>query len=380
MDSPRFNLVAGEASGDLLGGLLLKGMRARWPNLAAAGIGGGHMQAQGFECWWPYNKLAVHGYVDALKSYRELSALRTQAAKRIMTGRPAALIGIDAPDFNLGLEKRVRQTGIKAVHFVSPSIWAWRGWRIKDIAHSTDLVLCLFPFEPAIYEKAGIAARYVGHPLADEIPLVIDRNQARHALGLTDAPDGVVAVMPGSRRSEIQQLASVFLETAKMLKAQRPGLRFVLPIAPNIRSLLMPVVIESGMADHVLLTENGAGIALAACDVALIASGTATLEAALYKRPMVIAYRVGAFSAMIMKHMGYLPWIGLPNILCDDTVVPERVQQAVNAPQLSRDILAWLDDPLRVKALQTRFDELHQCLRCNTAQTATHAIAELIER
>lgn len=380
MVSPRFNLVAGEASGDLLGGLLLKGMRARWPNLAAAGIGGGHMQAQGFECWWPYNKLAVHGYVDALKSYRELSALRTQAAKRIMTGRPAALIGIDAPDFNLGLEKRVRQTGIKAVHFVSPSIWAWRGWRIKDIAHSTDLVLCLFPFEPAIYEKAGIAARYVGHPLADEIPLVIDRNQARHALGLTDAPDGVVAVMPGSRRSEIQQLASVFLETAKMLKAQRPGLRFVLPIAPNIRSLLMPVVIESGMADHVLLTENGAGIALAACDVALIASGTATLEAALYKRPMVIAYRVGAFSAIIMKHMGYLPWIGLPNILCQDTVVPERVQQAVNAPQLSRDILAWLDNPLRVKALQTRFDELHQCLRCNTAQTATHAIAELIER
>lgn len=380
MDSPRFNLVAGEASGDLLGGLLLKGMRARWPNLAAAGIGGGHMQAQGFECWWPYNKLAVHGYVDALKSYRELSALRTQAAKRIMTGRPAALIGIDAPDFNLGLEKRVRQTGIKVVHFVSPSIWAWRGWRIKGIAQSTDMVLCLFPFEPAIYEKAGIAARYVGHPLADEIPLVIDRNQARHALGLTDAPDGVVAVMPGSRRSEIQQLASVFLETAKMLKAQRPGLRFVLPIAPNIRSLLMPVVIESGMADHVLLTENGAGIALAACDVALIASGTATLEAALYKRPMVIAYRVGAFSAMIMKHMGYLPWIGLPNILCHDTVVPERVQQAVNAPQLSRDILAWLDDPLRVKALQTRFDELHQCLRCNTAQTATNAIAELIER
>lgn len=375
----QFSMVAGEASGDMLAGLLLKGMRQYWPAFQAGGIGGGQMQAHGFNCWTTYEDLAVHGYVDALKNYRKLSALRQKTGDRIIVERPAAFIGVDAPDFNLGLEKRVRQAGIKAIHFVSPSIWAWRGWRIKTIAKSTDLVLCLFPFEPSIYEKAGIQARYVGHPLADEIPLKIDQKQARDKLGLQNVSDAVIAIMPGSRRSEMRQLGAVFLATAKELLKHRPNLRFVFPVAPGLMPMAKPLIDACGIAQHITVLESRAGDALAACDIALIASGTATLEAALYKRPMVIAYKVGCISGFIFRRMAYLPWIGLPNILCKETVVPEHVQGSVNPQELSQDVLRWLDAPTKMEALQRRFAELHQLLRCHTAQAATHAIAELLD-
>ncbi|MGL4668642.1 MAG: lipid-A-disaccharide synthase [Saezia sp.] len=374
-------MAVGEASGDLLAGLLLKGMRHRWANFHAAGIGGQKMAAEGFECWESYDQLAIHGYVDAIKNYRSLSALRKNIASRIIAQKPDAFIGVDAPDFNLGLERLIKEQGIKTVHFVSPSVWAWRGWRVKTIAQSTDLILCLFPFEPEIYAKVGGSASYVGHPLADEIPIEIDQKAARIQLGLEHTDfDALIALMPGSRRSEINQLAQTFLDTARELLKHRPRLKFVLPMAPGMSAVLSSMVQQSGLSEHVITLDGQAGLALTACDVALIASGTATLEAALYKRPMVIAYKVGFLSGAIFKHMNYLPWIGLPNILCRETIVPERVQKEMNPPQLSKDVLNWLDSPQKVDMLKTRFTELHHTLRCNTAQAATHAIAEFIKR
>src|SRR3954469_17763099 len=232
-------MVAGEASGDLLAGMLLEGLRARWPHLKAAGIGGPKMAANGFDAWWPHDKLAVRGYVEVLSHYREISAIRSALAVRLAADPPDAFIGVDAPDFNLDLEARLKAQGMKTIHFVSPSIWAWRGKRIEKIRKATDLVLCLFPFEPAIYEKAGIPAAYVGHPLADTIPMEVPRSEARRALGLAD-DDEVVAILPGSRRSEVQYTAPRLLGAAAEMQRRRPSLRFVLPVVPGLRHLIEP--------------------------------------------------------------------------------------------------------------------------------------------
>lgn len=379
-EAPLFSLLAGEASGDLLGGALLRGMRQQWPMLTATGIGGPQMQAQGFECWHSYEKLAIHGFIDALKNIRELLALRREMVKRIIEQRPNVFIGIDAPDFNFGVEKRIRQQGIKTVHFVSPSLWAWRGGRIHKIKQSTDLMLCLFPFEPEIYEKQGIAARYVGHPLADQIPIEIDRQQARNQLGLQDEEKVLVALLPGSRGAEIKMLAPVFLETAQKLLQSRPNIHFVLPAAPGKYEALQSLLEGAALLEHVTLTKEDAGTALAACNVALIASGTATLEAALYKRPMVVAYKISPATALILKRVKwyYLPWYSLPNILCNESVVPERIQDDVTADRLCEDLIAWLDSPKKVEALESRFTDLHHQLKCDTGVRATDAIAELL--
>lgn len=380
--APIFSLVAGEASGDLLGGALLHGMRERWPDLKAEGIGGPMMQAQGFECLHSYEALAIHGFVDAIKNIRELLALRSNMVKQVIDQRPDIFIGIDAPDFNFGLEKRIRQSGIKTAHFVSPSLWAWRGGRIHKIKKSTDLMLCLFPFEPAIYEKAGIAARYVGHPLADQIPIEVNREQARSQLGLQNEKKTLIAILPGSRGAEIKYLAPIFLATAKEMLKHRPDTHFILPAAPGKYDVLKSMLETSGLAHHVTMTEGNAGIALSACHVALIASGTAALEAALYKCPMVVAYKISPLTAFILNRMKwyYLPWYSLPNILCNETIVPERIQHDATPEMLCKDLLAWLDSPNKIEALQARFTELHHHLKCNTGMRATDAIAELLER
>jgi len=375
--SPRIAMVAGEASGDLLASLLLGGMRARWPELRAAGIGGPKMASQGFDAWWSHERLSVFGFVDALKHYREISGIREQLAQRLLQDRPNVFVGVDAPDFNLGLEARLKAHGVKTVHFVSPSIWAWRGGRIHKIARSADHVLCLFPFEPEIYHAQGIAATYVGHPLADAIPLASDRDGARQRLGLS-VSDAVVAVLPGSRRSEIAHIAPTFLQTVARLSQLRPNLRFVLPAVPSLRSMIDPLVATHAPNAPLTVVDGQSHDALAACDVTLIASGTATLEAALFKRPMVIAYKVSTLSWLLMKNLGYLPWVGLPNILLRDFVVPERLQQAATPDQLATDVLAWLDDPRRVAHLQAQFQALHQTLRQDTAHRATEAIAAVL--
>lgn len=377
--APRLAMVAGETSGDLLAGLLLGGMKSRWPELAAQGIGGPKMAAQGFEAWWPHDKLAVHGFnMEVLRRFREIWTIRRRLGDRLLADRPDLFIGVDAPDFNLGLEARLKAEGIKTVHFVSPSIWAWRGGRIHKIHRSVDHMLCLFPFEPQIYHDAGIAASYVGHPLADTIPLEVPREAARLKLGLADGVP-LVAVLPGSRRGEIQHIAPVFLQTVAKLAQQRPDLRFVLPVVPGLRALVEPMVRAHAPDAPLTLLDGQSHEALAACDVTLIASGTATLEAALFKRPMVIAYQLSPMSWQIMKRMGYLPWVGLPNILARDFVVPERLQHDANPTQLAADVLAWLDDPALCASVQQRFLDMHHLLRRDTARAASDAIAQVLE-
>lgn len=379
--APRIAMVAGEASGDLLGGLLLGGLKARWPQLRCAGIGGPRMVAHGFEAWWSHDKLAVSGYVEALSHYREISGIRNQLTARLLSAdrkdRPDAFIGIDAPDFNLDLEAKLKAQGIKAIHFVSPSIWAWRGKRIEKIRRATDLVLCLFPFEPPIYAKQGIAAAYVGHPLADVIPIDVPRAGARASLGL-GSDDTVVALLPGSRRAEVQYIAPRLLQAAAEMHRQRPGLRFVLPVVPGLRHVVEPLRRQHAADVALELLDGRSHEALAACDLTLVASGTATLEAALFKRPMVIAYAMHALNWQMMKRMKYQPWVGLPNILLNDFAVPEFLQADATPAAIARAGLDWLDDPARCETLRVRFEILHRELRCNTAEKATHAIEKVL--
>ena len=377
--SVRLAMVAGEASGDLLAGLLLGGLKARWPTLSAAGIGGPKMVAQGFEAWWPHDKLAVRGYVEVLAHYREIAAIRNQLAERVLQAKPDLFIGVDAPDFNLDLETRLKAAGLKTAHFVSPSIWAWRGKRIQKIRDAVDLMLCLFPFEPEIYAKQGIAAAYVGHPLADVIPLEVPHAAARLALGI-DAHTRVVALLPGSRGSEIQYVAPRLLAAARLMHLARPALRFVLPVVPGLRHTIEPLRRQHASEVPIEMLDGRSHEALAACDVALVASGTATLEAALFKRPMVIAYAMHALSWQMMKRMKYQPWVGLPNILLRDFAVPELIQGDATPQALCDAALHWLDDPAACAALAGRFAALHLELRRDTAKAATDAIETLLAR
>jgi lipid-A-disaccharide synthase len=378
--APRFAMVAGEASGDLLAGLLLGGLRQRWPALQSCGIGGPAMARQGFEAWWPHELLAVHGYsIEVLQRLHGLLKLRRTLGDRLLADRPDAFIGVDAPDFNLGLEKRLKAAGVRTVHFVSPSIWAWRGGRIHAIREAVDHVLCLFPFEPEIYQRAGIAATYVGHPLADAIPLQVPRAAARAQLGLAEQ-DTVIALLPGSRRGELRHIAPRLLGAAVLLKQARPDLRFVLPVVPGLRELLMPLLMRHAPGVEIKVLDGQSHAALAACDLTLIASGTATLEAALFKRPMVITYAMQGLSWWRMRRMAYQPWVGLPNILSRAFVVPELLQDSATPEALAREAMAWLDSPARCEGVVQRFTDLHHMLRQDTARLATDAIANLIER
>jgi lipid-A-disaccharide synthase len=375
--APRIGMVAGEASGDLLASLLLAGLRARWPALTSQGIGGPRMAQQGFEAWWPSHKLSIFGYVDALLNIRELLAIRRQLGDRLLAEKPAVFVGVDAPDFNFGLEQRLREAGIKTVHFVCPSIWAWRAERVEKIKRSADHVLCLFPFEPALLRQHGIAATYVGHPLADTIPLEPPQAESRAALGLADG-DAVVALLPGSRRSEIRFIAPPLLQAAVLKGRARPGLRFLMPVAPGLREMLEPLVRAHAPGLDLQLLDGRSHEALAACDLTLVASGTATLEAALFKKPMVIAYKVGALNWWRMKGKNYQPWVGLPNVLAREFLVPELIQAQCTPEALAREGLAWLDDAPRVARVRQRFVEQHLSLRCDTARVAADAIAQVI--
>jgi len=376
---PCLAMVAGEASGDLLAGLLLAGVKARWPAARAVGIGGPQMARQGFEAWWPHDRLSVFGYVDALGRLPELLRTRRQLGDRLLREPPSAFIGVDAPDFNFGLETRLRERGIKTLHFVCPSIWAWRSERVHKLARAADHVLCLFPFEPALLQQHGVAASFVGHPLADAIPMVPPRGASRQALGL-GADEQVVAVLPGSRRSEIKHIAPAMAAAMLLMQRQRPALRFVMPVAPGLRELVQPLLAQHAPGVAVQLLDGRSHQALSACDVTLIASGTATLEAALFKRPMVITYKLAWLNWQRMKRMSYQPWFGLPNILSREFLVPELIQDNASPQALARETLAWLDDAPRCEGLQRRFVELHHLLRQDTATKATDAIAQVIDQ
>ena len=380
MSDPRLGMVAGEPSGDLLAQLLLGGLKQRWPALQSFGLGGPQMQTQGFDAWWNYDLLAVHGYsLELLLRLRRLFALRAELGDRLLKERPDAFIGVDVPDFNLGLEARLKKAGTKTIHFVSPSIWAWRGGRIHKIREAVDHVLCLFPFEPEIYQRAGIAASYVGHPLADAIPLEVPREAARAALGLPlDAR--VIALLPGSRRGEVRHIAPALLGAAARLAKQNPDLRFVLPAMRGVRDLLDPMVAKFAGQFDLQVLDGRSHVALAACDLTLIASGTATLEAALFKRPMVITYSMHWLSWLRMQRMAYQPWVGLPNILLRGFVVPELLQDSCTPEAVAQAAQQWLDSPSRCEGVGQRFAELHHLLRQDTARRASDAVAQVLGR
>ncbi|WP_083259128.1 lipid-A-disaccharide synthase [Variovorax boronicumulans] len=374
----RFALVAGEASGDLLAGLLLDGLEARWPALQTVGIGGPRMLAHGFQSWWPQEKLAVRGYIEVLRHYAEIAGIRRQLKARLLRERPELFIGVDAPDFNLDLEAGLRSEGIKTVHFVCPSIWAWRADRIDKIRAAADHVLCIFPFEPELLEKQGVAASYVGHPIANVIPMTPECAAARAALGV-DPEAQVVALLPGSRRSEIRYLAARFFAAAALMQKAKPKLQFIAPILPGLRTEVESLLQAAGMAGLVKLLDGQSHAALAACDVTLIASGTATLEAALFKRPMVIAYNMNGLSWRLMQRKQLQPWVGLPNILCREFVVPELLQEAASPEALANATLEWLDAPAKTQALQQRFSALHVQLQRDTPTLCADAIQKVLE-
>ncbi len=381
--APRLALVAGEASGDVLAGELLRGLRQRWPGLQAAGIAGAAMQAQGCAAWWASDKLAVRGYVEVLRHYREIVGIRRALRERLLAQRPDLFIGIDAPDFNLALEADLRAAGVPTVQFVAPAIWAWRPERVAVIRRACDHVLCIFPFEPALLAEHGIAATYVGHPLASVIPRQPDRAAARAALGLpADVP--VVALLPGSRRAEIAHLLGRFLRAAQHMRAERPELTFVLPAVPVLYDTVLAEVAREPVASAVRVLRGQSHAALTACDVALVASGTATLETALFQRPMVIAYHMHPLSWWATRRKMLQPWVGLPNILARDFLVPELLQEAATPTALARETLAWLDDGeaarTRRTALQARFAALHDELRRDTVALAVRAIEPLLNR
>jgi lipid-A-disaccharide synthase len=376
-EPPQFSLVAGEASGDLLAGLLLDGMRLRWPQLQASGIGGARMQERGFKSLWPSDKLSVFGYVDALRHYREILGIRNQLKNRLLANPPDVFIGVDAPDFNLDLEADLRAAGIKTVHFVCPSIWAWRAGRVEKLKKSCDHVLCVFPFEPEILAKHGIPATYVGHPLASVIPMQPDKAQARALLGL-DVADKVVAVLPGSRLAEVKHLAPRYFKAVASMIIAYPAMKFIVPSMPVHIPLLQKIAKECGVENHVHIMAGQSHTALEACDVTLITSGTATLEAALFKRPMVIGYALNWLSFEIMKRKKLQPWVGMPNILCQDFVVPELIQSAATPEALAAATLAWFDAPEKVADLERQFTTLHTRLLRNTPELAADAIAQVL--
>lgn len=380
--SPRVALVAGETSGDLLAGLLLDGLRDVWPGLSSHGIGGPQMARRGFEAWWPSEKLAVHGYsFELLRRLGEIIHIRRQLRARLLRERPGVFIGVDAPDFNLGLEADLRAAGIKTVHFVCPSIWAWRADRVEKIRRAADHVLCIFPFEPALLERHGIAATYVGHPLAGVIPMAPDRSAARAQLGLQDS-GAVLAILPGSRSAEVQYITPRFFEAAALIHQALPAIKMIVPAVPALQSRIEQAARDCGLGHVLQVIPGQSHTALAACDVTLIASGTATLEAALFKRPMVIGYRMHPLSWRLMRRKQLQPWVGLPNILCNDFVVPELLQDDATPQALAAAVLQWFDalkhDPGRMMALHQRFTLLHETLRRNTPQLAADAIQKVL--
>lgn len=376
-----FGLVAGEASGDLLAGLLMDGLRARWPALQAHGVGGPQMARRGFDAWWPSDMLAVRGYVEVLRHYRKIVRMREQLKTRLLALRPDVFIGVDAPDFNLDLEAGLKAHGIKTVHFVCPSVWGWRAKRLEKLRASVDHVLCIFPFEAALLAERGIAATYVGHPLASVIPLQPDKAAARRQLGLY-AHDQVVALLPGSRVSEVNHLALQFFKAAALMRRALPDLKFIVPVAPGLAVAMREAAQTAGVLPCVQLLDGQSHAALAACDATLVASGTATLEAALFKRPMVIAYHMHWLSWKITQRKRLQPWVGLPNIICGEFVVPELLQEAATPQALANATLRCLHDivavPEKAAALQCRFTQLHLDLQRDTPALASHAIAQVL--
>ncbi|NTV95072.1 MAG: lipid-A-disaccharide synthase [Thiobacillus sp.] len=368
-------IVAGEASGDLLGSLLIKSLREHRDDLNFQGIAGPKMQAQGARSRFPMETLSVRGYVEALASLRKILAIRRNLAGQMLRQRPRLFIGIDAPDFNLALETRLKRAGVPTVHFISPSIWAWRKERIHKVRKAVSHMLLIFPFEDAIYREAGIPATYVGHPLAYALPAQPNRKGAREKLGLEQGAS-YLALLPGSRQSEVQQLAELYLETAKRLHAERPDLRFLVPLATQETRRLFEEAIYRLDASElpIRILFGHAHDALQAADAALVASGTATLEAALLDCPHVITYKVPWLTYKLMMSRAYLPWVGLPNILANRDVVPELIQDKARPELLTEALLQLLSDTDQREDMLDAFAGIRASLRRDTPRLINNAL------
>jgi lipid-A-disaccharide synthase len=371
----RIAMVAGEASGDLLASHLIQAVRTKLPNALFYGVGGPKMAGQGFNTWHPLEKLAVRGYVEVLRHYREISSIRSDLKRRLLADPPDIFIGVDAPDFNLALEKSLKQRGIPSIQYVSPSIWAWRGKRIHKIGAAVSRVLALFPFEPALYEQQGIPVTYVGHPLADIVPLEDGRDVARELLNLP-AQQPVFALLPGSRQSELQYMADTFIGTAREINKTIPNALFLVPLTTRETRLLFEAALFRCNARDlpIRMLFGHAHEAMMASDAVLVASGTATLEAALFKRPMAIAYKMAPMSYRLMRRMGYLPYVGLPNILAGEFVVPEFIQDDATPENLAQALLNFYFDKDICVRIRRIFHGIHLRLKQNTAEKAAAAI------
>lgn len=372
--SLRIAVLAGEASGDMLGAQVLQVLQSRCDELVVEGIGGPLMQAQGLDSFFPMERLSVMGLVDPLKRLPELLRIRRALYRKFRDNPPDLFLGIDSPDFNLPLARKLRKSGVKTAHLVSPSVWAWRQGRIRGIGRSVDLMLCLFPFETSIYEQHGIAVRFVGHPLADEIPLQCDAVVARRQLGLP--PTGkLLALLPGSRAGELRALAPLFLQVAQQLWRQSPHLSFVLPAAGAERETELRQFLEAYPELPVTLLRGQSRQAMAAADAVLLASGTATLEAALLQKPMVVAYRMGALSWLLLSRLVRTPYVALPNLLAGRALVPELLQNDATPAALVSALQPLLSE--MAPAAPAEFQVLHDQLRCGFAGRVADELLEL---
>jgi len=374
----RIGLVAGEASGDVLGAGLIRAIRARFPDAVIEGVAGPQMIAAGCECWEPAESLAVMGLVEPLRHIPRLLRLRRELARRWIAAPPDVFVGIDAPDFNLGLEKKLRKAGIRTAHYVSPSIWAWRPGRVKKIKRAADTVLCILPFEPGLYEEHGVNAVFVGHPSATAAPDVVDMQKARSVLQL-DAPQ-IVAVLPGSRSAEIGRIGGIVADAARLIHDARPDVRFVTPIAaPGLRTAIEQQLEAAGVAEYFTLLDGNAQAAMSAADVVLLASGTAVLEAAMLRKPAVAAYRVNSLSWRIgmALRLVKVAYFTLPNLLTEDPLVPEFIQDDAQPGSIAPAVIAMLDDPERRQFISERFGRLRAELALDADQRAADAVLEL---
>lgn len=368
-------IVAGEASGDLLGSHLMAALKEARPDVQFIGIGGAKMKSVGMEVMFPMEKLAVNGYIEVLRHYREIAGIRRKLRDYLLANRPDLFIAVDAPDFNLDLELVLKQHGIPTIHYVSPSIWAWRGERIHKIKRAVSHMLALFPHEPKLYQQAGVPVDYVGHPLADMLPEQPNRAEMRETMRIP-LHVKVFAFLPGSRQSEVKRLAHTYIEAAKLILKVIPGARFLVPlVSRETRGIFEQALYDCDAQElPIALLFGHAQDAMIAADGVLVASGTATLEAALLKRPMVITYRLNALSWRLMRSKGYQPYFGLPNILCERFVVPELMQEDATPENLAQALLNLVNDKDAVKQLEEIFTALHRTLRQNTAQKAAAAI------
>lgn len=374
----RIGIIAGESSGDQLGAGLVKALRSLYPDAVFEGVGGPKMQAEGFLSLSPMDRLSVMGLVEPLKRLPELLGIRRSLYQHFLKHNFSLVIGIDSPDFNLGLELKLRGQGIRTAHYVSPSVWAWRQGRIKKIAKAVDLMITLFPFEADFYRQHDVPVACVGHPLADDIPLQPDSEQARHHLGI-ETGARVLTVMPGSRASEVEFLARLFLDTAMVCKQRIPDLQMLIPAASDERLVQLRGILSDYPELPCQLLNGQSHLAMCAADVVLLSSGTSALEAMLFKKPMVVSYRIGKWTYALISRMLKVDWVSLPNLLAKESLVPELLQEQATVERLSAEVTELFQDQQRAEFLQQRFTELHQSLRHGGSDAAARALSELLE-